>query len=91
MKIRFFLCSIAMLLMVPLFAQKPEFEFKLGMNIANWKLGEQSSNIENHARVGLLTGFSAGMEISGAVSGQAELLYGMYGSTFTNSQDEKGN
>lgn len=90
MKLKFTLLLSGLLFTISAIAQKPSYGIKFGVNNAKWGIGEPTATFQNKFRVGLVSGVNVDLPVSGQVTLQSELLYSMFGSTFSkNSQYAK--
>jgi len=87
MKLKFILLLSGLLFTISAFAQKPSYGIKLGFNTAKWGIGEPTVTFKNKFRVGLVSGVNVDLPVSGQVTLQSELLYSMFGSTFSKNSE----
>ena len=87
MKKHLFLLLSGLFITLSAFSQQPEYGFKFGINNAIWSIGEPNASFQNKFRMGLITGVNADIPVSGQIGVQTELLYAMFGSTFTDEGD----
>jgi hypothetical protein len=82
MKQRIFFIA-AMFMTATAFSQKTEIGVRAGTNISTWNLSSIGSDIKTSSNAGLEAGLLADLYVSKSFSIQPEVIFSMYGTTFS--------